>query len=139
MIALHQPDDIRTMLAPWNSKLELVVKIWVDPTDIPFEDCHDLEDGEFPEDLEEWEGWDVFVEITLPNSENFTFSGTASLCANWSHRSAIKTLFNQVIDEELIPEAVENLKKTLQDIASGTRVLKAKKEQQAAWEILRSV
>jgi len=103
----------------------IMVEVWIDPTDLPY-------DGDFPEDAEGCEGWDILVRATLEVAGQ-RWEGLDSLGSIWI-RPGDKYLDECIADCKI--QALRELRRAVVADAYGRCVKEADKRLVVAQHVM---
>jgi hypothetical protein len=122
---MRKPDSQE--LYDWKG-LVVTVRTWNDPTECEY-------DGEFPEDAEGCEGWDLLVEVSL-DFDGQSFTAFDSLCSNWVWPDREGDDYIKSQCAELRDQALDTLSSELRECAEGKGVAEARARQDIARKAL---
>jgi len=106
---MREPNEIRKSV--WNDR-NIDILIYLAPTDVPSKS-----------ENSSWEGWDIAVEVEMVVGDHL-FMGYSGLGAVWGPTNEIRKIINSHIDDEIIPEAINDMRKNIIDVANGVDIEK---------------
>jgi hypothetical protein len=115
----RKPD--RTETREWKGR-QVEVRIWCDQTDCEWDGDDPLEPGST--------GWDQTVEVEVQFGDQ-RFTAGDSLCNSWINPGG-ESYLDEVVKEQLLPEALALLEKEISDVANGRGTRSAIARQTAA-------